>query len=107
MRARARGPARGRAAARLPRPAFKSRQFLRCSALTALPYRPNCSTSLTPTVFLKNQALERVAEASSVSSARLNSLRTAPGRPRAARARFLYKSCVRARAAYRLGRPAI
>ena len=83
----ARARARGRAPARLPRPAFKSRQFLCCSRLTALPHRLSCSTSLAQTIFLKNQALERVADASSVSSARLNSLRTAPGRPRAARVR--------------------
>lgn len=83
----ARPRARGRAPARLPRPAFKSRRFLCCSRLTALPHRLSCSTSLAQTIFLKNQALERVADASSVSSARLNSLRTAPGRPRAARVR--------------------
>ena len=67
-----------------PRPAFKSRRFLCCSRLAALPHRLSCSTSLAQTIVLKNQALERVADASSVSSARLNSLRTAPGRPRAA-----------------------
>ena len=83
----ARPRARGRAPARLPRPAFKSRRFLCCSRLTALPHRLSCSTSLAQTIVLKNQALERVADASSVSSARLNSLRTAPGRPRAARVR--------------------
>ena len=83
----ARPRARGRAPARLPRPAFKSRRFLCCSRLTALPHHLSCSTSLAQTIVLKNQALERVADASSASSARLNSLRTAPGRPRAARVR--------------------
>ena len=98
---------RGRAPARVPRPAFKSGGFLRYCCCMAPHNAPNCSASLLLTTIAQDHALKRVAATHSLSSSRVYSHRIAAAGRAAARAGFLYESRARARGAYRLGRPAI